>query len=132
MPGSGLTHVLSGYLCRPQTANIRPFWLGLIKSQRDLPAEKSVKYIVANSWNPELAGLECNVFASLVDRCDDQECIQSEFIQHIEPCNHFEEGVSRLESAWKGEAIQAVFCEVRSRKRSICSLVLSPGLEVLT
>ena len=57
MPRDELTLVLSGHLCRPQSADLRPFWRGFIELQRKLPTSRKLGQIVVHSWNPELAGL---------------------------------------------------------------------------
>jgi hypothetical protein len=63
MATAELTLVLSGHLCRPQSADLRPFWRGFIELQKKLPSGKPVSQIVAHSWNPGLASLAYAAYA---------------------------------------------------------------------
>lgn len=118
MASSELTLVLSGHLCRPQSADLRPFWRGFIELQKKLPAKKPVSQIVVHSWNPELAGLARTVYAPHAELHEHQTPFYSEFIQQIEPPDRFERGLDRLGSTWKNVSIQTVVGNARSRARA--------------
>ena len=118
MKGSGLTLVLSGHLCRPQTADHRTFWHGFIELQRRLPADKKVEKIVAHSWNPELADLVSNVYAPNADRHEHQRCFHPEFASRIDPSDRFA-GAADNKSGFLGDPIQYLLEDARSRARAI-------------
>lgn len=117
--GAELTLVLSGHLLRPQSADLRPFWLGFIELQKKLPAGKPVRQIVAHSWNPDLAPLVRAVYAPQAERHEHQACFYPEFMWQITPPDRFEKGVDRLSSTWKNVSIQSVLGNVRSRARAV-------------
>lgn len=117
--GAGLTLVLSGHLLRPQSADLRPFWLGFIELQKKLPAGKPVRQIVAHSWNPELAPLARAVYSPQAERHEHQACFYPEFMWQITPPDRFEKGVDRPSSTWKNVSIQSVLGNARSRARAV-------------
>lgn len=117
--GAGLTLVLSGHLIRPQSADLRPFWLGFIELQKKLPVSKPISQIVAHSWNPDLAPLVRAVYAPQAERHEHQACFYPEFMSQITPPDRFEKGVDRLSSTWKNVSIQTVLGNARSRSRAI-------------
>ena len=51
-----LTIVISGQICRENSANLKAFWEGFINIQRALPKINKLQ-IVAHSWNPEFDDL---------------------------------------------------------------------------
>lgn len=129
MAGAELTLVLSGHLCRPQSADLRPFWRGFIELQRKLPVNKPVSQIVAHSWNPDLADLARAVYAPRAERHERQACFYPEFVQQIEPPDRFERGVDRLTSTWKNVSIQSVLGNARSRARAVQLMDELPSAE---
>lgn len=114
-----LTIVLSGHILRPESADLRPFWLGFIELQKKLPATKPVRQIVVHSWNPELAPLAREVYAPQVERHENQACFYPEFIWQINPPDRFEKGVVRLTSTWKNVSMQSLLGNARSRSRAV-------------
>lgn len=118
MPGSGLTLVLSGYLCRPQTANTRPFWLGFIELQRRLPSKKPVERIVAHSWNLELADLAKYVYAPQAYCHQHKNYLYAEYFNRIEAPDHFL-GAMDYKSALSGDSIQNLLGDICSRIQAI-------------
>lgn len=118
MNGAGLTLVLYGYLCRPQTADLRAFWRGFIELQRRLPADKKVEKIAAHSWNPELAELVSKVYAPQAVHHEHQRCFYPEFVSRIEPPDRFACAADN-KSGFLGESIQNLFEDARSRARAI-------------
>lgn len=118
MNGAGLTLVLSGHLCRPQTSDFRGFWRGFIELQRRLPADKTVEKIVAHSWNPELADLVNNVYAPHADHHEHQRCFYPEFVSRIEPPDRFA-GSADNKSGFLGDPIQNLLGDARSRASAI-------------
>lgn len=119
MTGNELTLVLSGHLCRPHSADLRPFWRGFIELQKKLPSSKPVHQVVVHSWNPELADLAQVVYAPQVACHEHQGCFYPEFIQRIDPPDRFELGVDRLNSTWKNVSIQSVLGNARARSRAV-------------
>jgi len=119
MPKDDLTLVLSGHLCRPQTADLRPFWRGFIELQRKLPTSRKVDQIVVHSWNPELAGLARAVYAPNAECHETQPCFYSEFVHRIDPPDRFEVGLDRLNSTWKNVSLQSVLGNARSRAKAV-------------
>lgn len=119
MAAANLTLVLSGHLCRPQSADLRPFWRGFIELQKKLPLGKPVRQIVAHSWNPDLASLVRSVYAPQAEHHEHQACFYPEFMLQIEPPDRFEQGLDRLQSTWKNVSIQSVLGNARSRARAV-------------
>lgn len=119
MPNDELTLVLSGHLCRPQTADLRPFWRGFIELQRKLPTSRKVGQIVVHSWNPELAGLARAVYAPHAECHETQPCFYPEFVHRIDPPDRFELGLDRLNSTWKNVSLQSVLGNARSRAKAV-------------
>ena len=113
MPNGELTLVLSGHLCRPQSADLRPFWCGFIELQRRLPMSKKVGQIVVHSWNPELANLARVVYAPHAECHETQPCFYPEFVQLVDPPERFELGLDRLNSTWKNVSLQSVLGNAR-------------------
>jgi len=114
-----LTVVLSGHLCRPQSADMRPFWRGFIELQRKLPATRRVGHIVVHSWNPELAGLARLVYAPHAECHERQPCFYPEFVHLINPPDLFEKGLDRPNSTWKNVSLQSVLGNACSRARAV-------------
>lgn len=119
MPNDELTLVLSGHLCRPQTADLRPFWRGFIELQRKLPTSRKVGQIVVHSWNPELADLARTVYAPHAECHETQPCFYPEFVHRIDPPDRFERGLDRLNSTWKNVSLQSVLGNARSRAKAV-------------
>ena len=119
MPNNELTLVLSGHLCRPQSADLRPFWRGFIELQRKLPTSRKVGQIVVHSWNPELAGLARAVYAPHAECHEIQPCFHPEFLHSIDPPDRFELGLDRLNSTWKNVSLQSVLGNARSRAKVV-------------
>lgn len=119
MATAELTLVLSGHLCRPQSADLRPFWRGFIELQKKLPSGKPVSQIVAHSWNPGLASLAYAAYAPQKECHENQACFYPEFIWQIDPPDRFERGVDRLASTWKNVSFQSVLGNARSRSRAV-------------
>lgn len=119
MPNDELTLVLSGHVCRPQTADLRPFWRGFIELQRKLPTSRKVGQIVVHSWNPELAGLARAVYAPHAECHETQPCFYPEFVHRIDPPDRFELGLDRLNSTWKNVSLQSVLGNARSRAKAV-------------
>lgn len=119
MSDAELTVVLSGHLCRPQSADMRPFWRGFIELQRKLPATRRVRHIVVHSWNPELAGLARLVYAPHAECHERQPCFYPEFVHRINPPDLFERGLDRLNSTWKNVSLQSVLGNASSRARAV-------------
>ncbi len=119
MPDADLTLVLSGHLCRPQSADMRPFWCGFIELQRKLPTTRRVKYVVAHSWNQDLAGLVRLVYSPEAELHEPQASFYPEFLNRIEPPDVFERGLDRPNSTWKSVSIQSVLGNARSRARAV-------------
>ncbi|MEN3373023.1 hypothetical protein [Dechloromonas sp. ZS-1] len=133
MADTELTLVLSGHLCRPQSADLRPFWRGFVELQKKLPAGKPVRQIVAHSWNPDLAHLARTVYGPQLERHEQQACFYPEFMRQIEPPDRFERGLDRLTSTWKNVSIQSVLGNARSRARAVALMdeLPSSGGQVL-
>ena len=119
MPKDDLTLVLSGHLCRPQTADLRPFWRGFIELQRKLPTSKKVGQIVVHSWNPDLAGLARSVYQPQAELHEVQPYFYPEFVHRIDPPDRFELGLDRLNSTWKNVSLQSVLGNARSRSKAV-------------
>ena len=119
MPNDELTLVLSGHVCRPQTADLRPFWCGFIELQRKLPTDRKVEQIVVHSWNPELADLARLVYAPHAECHEIQPCFYPEFVHRIDPPDRFELGLDRLNSTWKNVSLQSVLGNARSRAKAV-------------
>ncbi len=118
MTDSGLTLVMSGYLCRPQSANLLPFWHGFIELQRRLPLEKAVKKIVAHSWNMELADLAKHVYGNQTNYHENQHWFYPEFLNRFETLDIFV-GASDRESSLSTASIQNLLADAQSRTRAI-------------
>jgi hypothetical protein len=130
-----LTLVLSGHLCRPESADMRPFWRGFIELQRKLPSSRKVRHIAAHSWNPELADLARFVYGSDVERHESQNSFSPEFVNSIDPPDLFELGLDRLNSTWRNVSLQTVLGNARSRARAVQlleKLPVSEGQVLLT
>lgn len=130
-----LTLVLSGHLCRPQSADMRPFWSGFIELQRKLPATRKLRQVVVHSWNPELAGLARLVYAPYAERHEQQPSCYPEFINRINPPDRFERGLDRLSSTWRNVSFQSVLGNARSRARAVQlmdALSVSKGQVLIT
>lgn len=135
MSDAELTVVLSGHLCRPQSADMRPFWRGFIELQRKLPATRRVRHFVVHSWNPELAGLARLVYAPHAECHERQPCFYPEFVHLINPPDLFERGLDRLNSTWKNVSLQSVLGNASSRARAVDlmnALPTSEGLVLIT
>lgn len=129
MSDAELTVVLSGHLCRPQSADMRPFWRGFIELQRKLPATRRVRHIVVHSWNPELAGLARLVYAPHAECHERQPCFYPEFVHLINPPDLFERGLDRLNSTWKNVSLQSVLGNASSRARAVGLMDALPATE---
>jgi hypothetical protein len=124
-----LTLVLSGHLCRTESADMRPFWRGFIELQRKLPSARKVRHIAAHSWNPELADLARFVYSPDVECHEQQLSFYPEFITRIDPPDLFEFGLDRLNSTWKNVSLQTVLGNARSRARAVQLLEKLPVSE---
>ncbi len=112
------TLVLSGHLCEPQMADMRPFWNGFIELQRKLPKDKPLRQIIAHSWNPELAHLVRKVYAPLIECHEHEGCFYPEVISQIEPRERFKRKSDRQQYTWKSASVQSVLANARSRSRA--------------
>ena len=127
MADYGLTLILSGHLCHPQSADMRPFWDGFIALQKGLPTGKAVRQIVAHSWNPEFADLACAVYEPQVERHERQIYIEPELVQQIDASIRFKSGVKRLEPFVTNELIESVLNKASSRARAVQLMDKSPS-----
>jgi hypothetical protein len=114
-----LTIVLSGYLCRPQSADLRPFWHGFIELQHKLPTSRKVSQIVVHSWNPELASLAQVVYAPNLECHEAQPCFYPEFLHGIDPPDRFEIGFDKLNSTRESMSLQSLLAKARSRAKAV-------------
>lgn len=117
-----LTIIVSGHACRPQSADLRPFWCGFIELQRKLPEDAVIQDIFTHSWNPELSSLIDLVYAPRLSQNQKQPYFYSEYIQSINPPDFYEEGLDRPHSTWKNVSIQTVIGNLRSRARAIAQM----------
>jgi hypothetical protein len=118
MTDSGLTLVLFGYLCRPQSASLLAFWLGFIELQRTLPSEKRVEKIVTHTWNIELADLAEHVYGTQTNHHQNQRYFYPKVLNRSEIFDSSAANVvggPTLSTA----SIQNLLADAQSRTRAI-------------
>lgn len=116
------TLILSGHVCRPQSCDLRPFWLGFIALQSRLPKATIVKNIIAHSWNPKFIDLVDMVYKPEKVIHEEQGNFHPEFIYQVQPANLFEAGLDRENSTWRSVSFQSILGNLKSRAKAVSLL----------
>lgn len=116
-----LTIVLSGQICRENSANLYVFWQGFINIQNSIKDTNKVQF-VGHSWNPEFDGFVKDVYAPVLYESEVQKSFVKEFMPLISPVNKFESGFNRSKSTWSKIHPNMLFGQVTSKTKSIALL----------
>lgn len=116
-----LTIVISGQVCRENSANLYSFWNGFINIQKAINDVDNL-YVVAHSWNPEFDGLVKSVYSLDVLSSEKQPSFAHEYMPIINPVNRFEKGLKRASSTWGKCSPQALIGNARSRTKAVSLL----------
>lgn len=111
--------ILSGHVCRPNSANLIPFWKGFIEIQNKLPRETQIINIYGHSWNPEYRYLVELVYNCTKQAHEVQPSFHTNFQGKINPPNLYEIGIKREKSTWRSVSLQSVIGNAASRSRAV-------------
>jgi len=118
---SELTIVISGQICRENSANLHSFWRGFINIQNAL-CDIDKLNIVAHSWNPEFDDLVKKIYSIDILVSGKQPTFVKEFMPRIKPIDKFESGLKRTGSTWKNVNIHNYLGQTRSKAIAISLL----------
>lgn len=110
--------VISGQICRDNSANLRNFWRGFINIQRSVSGIDGLK-IVAHSWNPEFDALVKEVYKPFLIKSEKQTSFFVTFINTVKSLDKYQKGIERSSSIWKGVSFQTVLGNSFSRSKAI-------------
>lgn len=110
--------VISGQICRENSANLLNFWNGFINIQKSIYDIDDLN-IVAHSWNPEHNELVNNVYKPKILASDKQESFFIDYISNVETIDMFEKDLDRSNSKWKKISYQTLFGNATSRSKAI-------------
>lgn len=115
--------VLSGQICRENSADLKNFWAGFINIQRNLNIQVENLKIIGHSWNPEYDDLISSVYSPSLYRSEKQPNFLPEFAKELDRIDRFEVGLRRVDSLWRRVTPQSLLGNGYSRSKAAGLLV---------